>query len=611
MNQSKSVGNVILSDNKKIVIDFEDVKGLKNKLISIPSGVEEIEDKVFLKTKFNQLLIPKELKKIGKYTLRNNKNYPKELVYIKVEEGNQFFYTDKVALYRLEGDKKVLEYVFDHSITNFVFPSDVVSAMPYAFVYCNKLKTITLSDSVEEYNENILPERRKELSVFISKSVKQFVIDYALLEEKENRIKYQIDEDNMHLFKDEDSIYEVLEDGTYKLLINTYYGKGRALILKGTKEIAQRAFYGHHELSNLELPDTVRCIGKEAFAECIYLKKVDKPKGLKKIAKDAFNNCHSLYLNNPITYFAERIRKEIGEDSIIMDDINRKIYITYPVKCLDITSEECRNQYLECAKELKVGDKLKVEVSTTSWFLSTMSAKEFGVLRFDRNFILSNKICFLKYFSINSCLVQENRYKPDSRENETQECVWIQIELQERKPVEPLNQEDIWAREMFDYYIENDEVYLVRWLGDPMEGKCIIPAMIEGLPVTTLCNNLFDYHYNYKSKGRVIHYENNIREVIIPFGVKRIEWGALSKLKYLEKIVFPETIEYISPYLFASRPIICRKDTGLNVNAIYVAPQDSYAEAFLKSYRIDGWSFQRDTLIVVNDDKNSAKGGRY
>ena len=99
-------GGLILSEDGKTVVEYRAKHSKDTKVVVIPSGVETIEDAVFNKAKFTKLVINKELKELGRYTLYNqgysrgpDGYYLKSLTKIEVEEGNKYFCADYQALY--------------------------------------------------------------------------------------------------------------------------------------------------------------------------------------------------------------------------------------------------------------------------------------------------------------------------------------------------------------------------------------------------------------------------------------------------------------------------------------------------------------------------------
>ena len=69
---------------------------------------------------------------------------------------------------------------------------------------------------------------------------------------------------------------------------------GRAVIPKGTTEIAPWTFDRNKSLRSVSVPGTVKRIGERAFADCINLKTVHLEEGLETIGGNAFTGCSSL-----------------------------------------------------------------------------------------------------------------------------------------------------------------------------------------------------------------------------------------------------------------------------------------------------------------------------
>ena len=60
------------------------------------------------------------------------------------------------------------------------------------------------------------------------------------------------------------------------------------------KTIAEKAFFGHKWLSEIDFQEGIETIGRNAFAECTALEKAELPQSLKKIAGSAFYRCTAL-----------------------------------------------------------------------------------------------------------------------------------------------------------------------------------------------------------------------------------------------------------------------------------------------------------------------------
>ena len=66
------------------------------------------------------------------------------------------------------------------------------------------------------------------------------------------------------------------------------------IVKEGTKSINVSAFSGMHELSSIQIPESMARIGYQAFYNCSSLKHINLPEGLKKIEDFTFSGCSSL-----------------------------------------------------------------------------------------------------------------------------------------------------------------------------------------------------------------------------------------------------------------------------------------------------------------------------
>jgi len=71
-------------------------------------------------------------------------------------------------------------------------------------------------------------------------------------------------------------------------------GMGRAVIPEGTTEIPAWAFDGNERLRFVQLPASVRMIGKRAFGNCTALESVELNEGLETIEGNAFTGCRKI-----------------------------------------------------------------------------------------------------------------------------------------------------------------------------------------------------------------------------------------------------------------------------------------------------------------------------
>lgn len=178
--------------------------------------------------------------------------------------------------------------------------------------------------------------------------------------------------------------------------------------------------------------------------------------------------------------------------------------------------------------------------------------------------------------------------------NANHALVTIAFDVIEKTIPDHLTQEEREVLEHFIYSIENNEAHITQWIGDKEEKKAIIPAQIENVPVISLNGNIFRPNDNVTG-------EVYVEEIVISEGIKTIGSSVLFNVEEIKKIVFPESIEYISPDVFVDEQGQY-KDLYLNESTVYVAPAGSYAEKFLKSYKPERYNME--ALTVINDDSS-------
>lgn len=94
----------------------------------------------------------------------------------------------------------------------------------------------------------------------------------------------------------------------------------------------------------------------------------------------------------------------------------------------------------------------------------------------------------------------------------------------------------------FDYIIDNETGELtVTWVEDYSITDLVIPSYIDGHPVTAI-----GAHFLGGTQ-----YEN-VRSVVIPDTVTRIEYNAFADRETLESVVMSKNIEYVGDCVFAN-----------------------------------------------------------
>ncbi len=646
-------GGIVLSEDGKSVTGYRTIKGKSEDCICIPAGVKTVEDNALLLVNFKSLYIPKELEGLGKCTLTNFNSrdewgYAKDIEKIEVEEGNPYFYTDNIALYSITNGKKRLERVFDTKIVDYKAPNDVISYAPLAFDRCYELENIILSDDTEEFNEYSLPENTKVTEIYIPKNCKDIITAPPKGGEKlyQYDIYYLIAEDNKNLFRDEDSIYKVLEDGTYKLVLNSYRGKGKPLILDGTSVIGEYAFqnnenltkilfpkslkqiwkyaFEHTGIKSLNVPSHVKVINEYAFRCCSELKKVKLSEQLEYIDETAFTNNYQLEkiesdskttvfsLTNGLVRCTDAKKTQTKEDGFLKfvelityvierdsrenrNAINDKAFfdnksriVTIDVALVQYSqSDEKVAERVQAVEKLAVGDSLSVKTRNDDMEFFDNDGNSVGT--YYVSYLLEP---YLKYIDVDKICVSSVTPKSQRRGNAKYALISVEILIKERKMLTDFFEDENNICSDYSYVIKNNEVRLIQWHGELEAHKLTIPQTIEKLPVVSVEKDCFE-------KALSCSPENTIHTLVIPEGVKRLESDALNHLRNAKIIILPASINYISENVFSSYRGEY-KDIYLNENLIFVAPCGSYAETFLKSYKPHSYGVK--FLTVVNDD---------
>ena len=647
---SELEGDVILSEDGKTVVGYPAQKSKNNVVIRIPSGVEAISDDAFTKVKIKKLVINKELKVLGKCTLDDVggpiDTYRKDIASIQVEEGSPYFCADNTALYAITEDgTKELLYVLDREIVEYIAPADVSAIADNAFAYCSKIQRVILHEGIKKFDENAFSNMAEIKSIYLPKGVEELIIapNYSRGFATWNLIKIEIDEKNEHLFIDGDCIYKVLGENEYRLVACRYFGKGAQTIKAGTVEIGDYAFYSCEGFSSIELPNTIRKIGKyafsgtglksitipgsvevieeHAFCNCESLRKACISHELKQIDETVFANCYELKnissTNNKSFYTLKngvlssknsqskkeeasdvlrKIAKKLNEWSFSDSASEKAVYdagdntiAVYMELNMRTDNATLLSERIDAAETISNGDAVDVKIkSVFSWEVLTKRGKSLGEL----NILFARQIrSWFNQIEVKAATVTSVTPKSQRRKNAKYALVSVKVILGYRE-TNPNVDKTFHCR--FAYYFDKDETVLVAWIGSSSVKKIVIPAEIDGKRIKKLPAQLFAFDYDIENCYT--------EEIVVSEGVEDLEGESLYGLEKLKKVVLPKSIKYISRDVFS--PIENQgeysRDLYLNSKIIFVAPSGSYAEKFLRDYKPD--CYDCENLTVVNDD---------
>lgn len=274
--ECRNLENIVIPDGVT-TIEQDAFHGCKHlEKIIIPDNTTEIGEKAFaICNAMMTLELPNSLKSIGKEAFLdvNNIEYTGKLTDkdnwgAKTVNG----YVDGNAVYEDETKKKLTGV--STMTKEFEIPDSVTEIGPYAFVDCNKIKSLTIPINVKSIGQ----------SAFLY--VNNIVYTGKLTDKDNWGAKTQ------NGYVDGDVVYE--NKDKKKLTGVSAVLKGTFEISDGVTEIGPFAFYECEDLEMVKIPNGVETIGALAFMYCNKLESVTIPNSVKAIGKSAFSDCGAL-----------------------------------------------------------------------------------------------------------------------------------------------------------------------------------------------------------------------------------------------------------------------------------------------------------------------------
>lgn len=204
-----------------------------------------------------------------------------------------------------DGVKSIGEYAFHlcHSLKSIIIPDTVTSIGNNAFYLCTELTSITIPDSVTHIGFGVFFGCFKMQEIFISRSV-QYIGNKAFVASSLTEIN--VDKNNSYFTSENGILFN--KDKT-TLVCFPCRKEGTTYKIPDTVTCIGNDAFSGVSLTKIIIPNGVTSIGEYAFDDCLDLKSIIIPEGVKTINRYTFSNCAflvSVTLPDTITFIDER-----------------------------------------------------------------------------------------------------------------------------------------------------------------------------------------------------------------------------------------------------------------------------------------------------------------
>lgn len=244
--------------------------GVELETVEIPDGIEIVGDMAFVELKkLKTVVMADSVKEVGEKAFSGCANLTTIRLSnsIKKISNSAFFSCENLETIVLpDGVEEISETAFGlcKKLVDLILPLSLKRIGIRAFTHCDRLESLFIPSFVEY----ISPDAFHGCDVFAN---------------------IEVDSSNERFFSAQNC---VIERGSNKLVLGT----NGSVIPYGVTEIADRAFYGQHNIKSISIPESVTRIGNEAFANCYGLWEIFIPKSVIEMGDGVFNECIGAHL---------------------------------------------------------------------------------------------------------------------------------------------------------------------------------------------------------------------------------------------------------------------------------------------------------------------------
>ena len=519
--------------------------------ITIPDGVTSIGDYAFYGCdRLESITIGDSVTSIGDAAFR----YCESLTSIYVDENNtEYFSVDGVLFNK---DKTILiQYPPDKADAEYTIPDSVTSIGDWAFFDCSSLTSITIPDSVTSIGDYAFYYCTSLTSITIPDSVTSIGSD-------------------------------AFEDCTSLTSIT---------IPDSVTSIGSDAFYKCESLTSIIIPSSVTSIGSDAFEDCTSLTSIAIPDGVTSIGNEAFYNTayyndsnnwengvlyidnHLVETNGSITgaYEIKNGTKTIADYAF--RNSTKLTKITFPNSVTSIGDGAF--EYCKSLKSITIPDSVKsigFDAFSSCYSLSevTTSCNSYASTCFNvsKLKLIHNPTEEWIIEKNPTCINEGSKFRQCSRcDAKTDITVITPTEHEYVNGICSVCGNTVGMEYLTFELNEDGNSYSVTDCNKSISGEIIIPSTYNGLPVTSIGEEVFSYctsltsvtiGNNVKGIGyRTFEYCDSLVTVKIGNGVSYIGYSAFDSCNSLTSIEIPDSVTRILGYAFSN----CTRLTSITI----------------------------------------------
>ncbi len=551
----KNIVTVTLPEGLKIINDNTfNCPSSNLTSVNIPSTVTTIGNNTFsLCSKLTEISLPEGLTKIGDYAFSGCSGVteivlPDSLTGVGIDAFSGCHGLTEIIIPDSFTSINYSAFESCNGLTSVVIPDSVSSIHHGAFNNCSNLKYVIVPESVTLI-ENYSFDELTILAVYEGSYAHSFSVENNLFHiiydgihtpevYTENGISYYITNGEAIAYNSDDTLTSAVIPATvsgYPVteIISAFMDNNNIKFVtlpEGLKVIGNSAFAGASCLSSVNIPSTVTSIEYNAFYECCTLTEIILPDGLKSIGEAAFSFCTGLTkiilpdgienigsgafvgcsgltgINLPDSITSIETIAFFGCDrftEIVLPDSITSIGSGAFMMCSNLAAVTipegvtgiAENAFGSCPKLITV----VIPKSVTSLYTSSFSETTVLAVYKDsyaHTFAVDNGLLYGIYDGVN-----------------------------------PL---EIYIDGGVTYYTADGEAVVIGV--DDNLTEIVIPAKINGYPITEIGNNAFC--------------ESNVTEIVLPDGIKRIGENAFRYCSSLTTINLPDSISEIGSGAF-------------------------------------------------------------